>query len=160
MKAFLERRAGVPVPPCPPLKKFTGRINGRPVNEPGASEHPTWVVSEDPEQRAIARRAYVARRREIRAELTKRLAERHRRTDLPIEKVGRAFPSKFLGRCVACHVRFGKRTMIAKADPLGYVHVDCFNIEVAPERAPVMTPARQAVRDAVAASRYSSRESG
>jgi hypothetical protein len=108
------------------------------VNEPGASTHPLWVNSEA-----------LVRKRRIRAEVTKRQAER-RRERLSVLKVGRPFRAQHPGRCAACRKKIVAGMMIARAEPKGWVHEVCGT----PKSFAVMTPKRQEIRDAIAASRY------
>ena len=117
------------------------------VTTPGA-----WERAEPGEAERLARAAQ--RKRELRAEAHKRRLEAER-TRTTFVKIGRTFPSKHPGRCVACKARFGVRTLIAKAEPKGYVHEHCEAPEVVPD--PALSQTRAQVRTAIAASRYTSR---
>jgi hypothetical protein len=151
IKAFAER--GIREKPCEApsetlrmrnvMRVAPKRVNTRPVNDPGAWDRPIVPT----------------RKARVRAEVMKRRLE-YERSERPVKKIGRSFVAQHRGKCVLCHVRFAERTMIAKASPKGYVHVDCANPEVAQVPEPEMTPERQRVREAIAKSRFSPREAG
>lgn len=151
--AFLERRKGIVVPPAKPLGKFVAKAApGRKVNDPGAWER---GQAEEAARAGVYAQCRKDRRIQIRAEIMKRRLD-YERSNRAVERIGRPFAAKHSGQCVACHRRFGPRTMIAKAAPRGYVHTDCNSPVLAAERS--MTLARVSVRDAVATSRYAPRE--
>ena len=144
---FAAERRSFPVPPIPQVNTVIAEIELPKVTEPGISLHPTWKVTE-PEPRTRRRR------RRAMPESPKKRAERLRTT--PATRVGRAFRSRYDGTCRACGAHFEADAMIAKADPKGFVHVDCY--DPAASEPKEMTPTRQAVRDIIAASRFSPRE--
>jgi hypothetical protein len=136
-KAFRESRVGISVDPVVEVPiRMRKQVKRAKVTYASGLDHLSY---RDPEPR----------KQRIRGEVAKRRNE-HERTK-PIKRVGKPFNAKHPGRCTLCHKRFGQNIVICKAST-GYAHEDCSN-PTAPSKD--MTPARQAIRDTIAASRYS-----
>jgi hypothetical protein len=105
IKRFAEMRKGAPTPPKPLPGKAPENIGLPTVNEPGASEHPIWVVT--------PRKAYKPSH-PFGAALP------------PAKPVRRSKPRTFLakyeGTCVNCHGPIAAGMRITSSKSHGYVH--------------------------------------
>lgn len=139
-KAFRESRRGIPVDPVIEVPiRMRKQVRRAKVNDPQGRTHMGYP---EVDERA-------ARKRRVRAEAAKRRRENER--SKPVKRIGTPFKAKHPGRCSLCHKRFGRGILICKAST-GYAHEDCSDPTGA---ARAMTPARQAIRDQIAASRFS-----
>jgi hypothetical protein len=106
IKAFAERRKDAPAPPPPLPAKAPPDAKLHAVNEPGASEHPIWVVK--------PRKPYDPGRPVGTA--VPPLVRQPRRTK------PRTFKAKFEGACGNCHQPIKIGTLITATKSHGYFH--------------------------------------